>query len=203
MPIPRFVLFDMDDVPCRYDVQARAAHLAGLARTTPGRVHDAIWRSGFEGLADAGAIDTETYLSGHGERIGYVPSLQEWLDARKASMTPNIDVLELVDRLRRTARVAVLTNNSTLVAENIDFLFPELRSLFGADIYASAAFKASKPQAECFRQCLSMLGAAPQETLFVDDLPVNVAGAEQAGLLGHRYESPGALAACLRFHGLA
>ncbi len=202
MPTPLLVLFDMDDVLCTYNRQVRAAHFARLAGTTTNAVLDAIWGSGFESLGDAGTLDADAYLRGCGERIGYSLTLEEWLDARQAAMVPRPEVLRLVERVRERAKVAVLTNNTTLVADHIDRLFPELPHLFGRAIYASAGFRAAKPDVDCYRQCLAMLDVAPSDTLFVDDLPQNVAGAQEAGLSAHHYTSPDTLAELLRSCGL-
>jgi putative hydrolase of the HAD superfamily len=196
------VLFDMDQVLCDYDRQARCAYLAKLAATTAEAVYAAIWETGFETSADAGAIDAQTYLRSFGERIGYPLTLDEWLEARKLSMTPRPAVLDLVRRVRERTRVAVLTNNPMLVADHIDQLLPGLRPLFGDAIHASARFKAAKPDPECFRRCLHHLGATPGSTLFVDDLAENVEGAVEAGLSAHRYVSPEALAEVLRDYDL-
>lgn len=190
------------EVLCAYDRPARCAYLANLAGTTPEAIYTAIWGAGFETGADTGAIDAQSYLRGYGERIGYPLTLDEWLAARRVSMTLRPQVLDLVRRVREKARVAVLTNNTTLVAEHIDRLLPELRPLFGDAIYASAGFKAAKPDPICFRRCLDVLSRTPGSTLFIDDLAENVAGAVEAGLFAHRYVSPEALAAALRDHDL-
>jgi glucose-1-phosphatase len=202
MPAPSLVLFDMDDVLCTYSKQVRSAYLAQLTGSTPQAVYDAIWGSGFEALGDAGTLDAESYLRGYGERIGYPLTLDDWLDARRAATTPRPEVLELVSQVREQARIAVLTNNTTLVEDHIGRLFPELPPLFGEAIHASAGFRTAKPDPECYRRCLSLLNVAPGDTLFVDDSPENVAGAEQAGLFAHRYISPDVLAARLRSFGL-
>lgn len=202
MPAISLVLFDMDDVLCAYSRPTRAAYLARLAGLSPDTVLAAIWDSGFEAQADAGVIDTETYLRGHGDRLGYALTLDEWLEARRVSMAPRHEVLDMVERVRERARIAVLTNNTTLVTEHVDRLFPELRPLFGDAIYPSAGLRAAKPDSECFRRCLRKLGAAPSEVLFIDDLAENVAGAERAGLTGHQYRSPEELAEVLRHHRL-
>ncbi|HLZ64598.1 MAG TPA: HAD-IA family hydrolase [Aliidongia sp.] len=196
------MLFDMDDVLCAYSRPTRCAYLAKLAGSTPEAVYAAIWETGFEAQADAGILDAGDYLRGYGERLGYPLTLSEWLDARKASTTPKHEVLDLVRRVRERARVAVLTNNTTLVADHIERLFPELRPLFGDAIYASAAFRAVKPSLECFDRCLGALGVAPRDVLFVDDLAGNVAGARRAGLSAHHYISPQGLADVLRHHEL-
>ena len=202
MPPPSLVLFDMDDVLCAYSRTARAAHLAHLAGTTTEAVLEAIWGSGFETVGDAGTLDANAYLRGFGERIGYPLTTGEWVDARRAGISPRRKVLEIVRQVRGRARVAVLTNNTTLVADHIKELFPELPPLFGQDVYTSAGFCAAKPAEECYRRCLSALGASPTDTLFVDDLPENVAGAEATGISAHLYTSPHALTQLLREQSL-
>ena len=136
----RLVLFDMDNVLCDYDRGKRVACLAELAWASSEAVHEAIWDSGFELLGDSGALEAADYLRGFGERIGYPLSLAEWVEARRRSMQADRAMLEIVDRLRQSVDIAVLTNNTTLVADHIDTLLPELRPLFGANIYTSDQF---------------------------------------------------------------
>jgi glucose-1-phosphatase len=202
MPWISAVLFDMNDVLCRYDKGARILRLAQASRKDPATIDAAIWGSGFEDLGDAGAMDAEAYLRGFGERIGYALTLHEWIAAMKAAIMPLPEALTLAARLAREARIALLTNNNLLVAREIDAFFPELRPIFGDSIFVSAAFQARKPDPEVYRRCVARLGARPEATLFVDDSPKNVAGAEAAMLQGHRYTSPEALAGLLQSNGL-
>jgi putative hydrolase of the HAD superfamily len=198
----KLVLFDMDNVLCGYDRGKRVACLAELAGSTSDAVYKAIWDSGFELLGDSGALDAADYLRGFGERIGYPLSLDEWVEARRRSMQADRAMLEIAARLRKTVDIAVLTNNTTLVADHIDTLLPELRPLFGAHIYTSAQFKTAKPDPRCYRLCLSELQVAPATVLFIDDLAQNVAGAKEAGLLAHHHTTPEALRQALMKYGL-
>lgn len=198
----KLVLFDMDNVLCDYDRGRRVACLAELAGTSSEAVHAAIWDSGFELLGDSGALDAADYLRGFGERIGYPLSLDEWVEARRRSMQADRGMLEIARCLRDTVDIAVLTNNTTLVADHIDTLLPELRPLFGSRIYTSAQFKTAKPDPRCYRLCLSELQAAPDTVLFVDDLAANVAGAREAGLFAHHYNSVETFRQALSEHGL-
>ncbi|WP_349631479.1 HAD family phosphatase [Bradyrhizobium sp. BR 10289] len=198
----KFVLFDMDNVLCDYDRGKRVACLAELSGSTSAFIHEAIWGSGFELLGDSGTLDTADYLRGFGERIGYPLSLEEWVEARRRSMQADRAMLEIVRRLRETVDIAILTNNTTLVADHIDTLLPELRPLFGSKIYASARFKTAKPDPHCYRLCLSELQAEPKTVLFVDDLAANVAGARKAGLLAHHHSSVETFRQALSEYGL-
>ena len=59
-----------------------------------------------------------------------------------------------------------------------------------------------KPSAEIFDRLRARFDLVPGETLFVDDVEANVAGARTAGFLAHRFVDPPTLAAALRDHGL-
>ncbi|MET4799337.1 HAD family phosphatase [Bradyrhizobium sp. LB11.1] len=183
------VLFDMDNVLCAYDRRTRASRLAEFSGNTAADVYQAIWESGFERSGDDGTLSRQEYLREFGERIGHDLSLAEWLDARRASMTPDHAMLKVVDHLRGSVDVAVLTNNTELVVDHIDLLCPELRPLFGSRMYASAQFRAAKPDVSCYARCLAALSVRPDVVLFVDDLAENVAGAREAGLHGHHFTS--------------
>jgi putative hydrolase of the HAD superfamily len=192
----------MDNVLCDYDRGKRVAFLAKLAGASSEFVYKAIWETGFELLGDSGALDAADYLRGFGERIGYPLSLDEWVEARRHAMKADRAMLEIAGRLRETVDIAVLTNNTTLVADHIDTLLPDLLPLFGSRIYTSAQFKTAKPDPRCYRLCLTELGVMPEAVLFVDDLPANVAGAREAGLFAHHHTSVQAFRQALSAHGL-
>jgi HAD superfamily hydrolase (TIGR01509 family) len=182
---PQLVIFDMDQVLCRYDRPLRLRRLAAISARTPEEIFAAIWQSGFEARSEAGAMDAEAYLRGFGERIGYPLTRSQWVEARRMAMTPFPDVLSLVARVKHSVSVAVLTNNGFLTKETIALLFPELPPLFEAKLMFSAEFAARKPDLQVYRRLLARLGVAPAAALMVDDDADNVAGAEAAGLHGY------------------
>jgi putative hydrolase of the HAD superfamily len=191
----RAVIFDMDDVLCRYDWRGRIDALARLASRPAAEVKAAIWDSGFEDEADRGALDADAYLAGFAARLGRPFSRADWIADRKASMTPWPDMLALAGEIAARADVAVLTNNGRLTHEAIDALFPALRPIFGERIIVSGALGLAKPDPRAYRAVLQRLGVAPREALFTDDLAENVAGAEAAGLHGHVHAGADALRA--------
>jgi putative hydrolase of the HAD superfamily len=192
------VIFDMNDVLCRYDRAARILSIANASHREPAAIEAAIWGSGYEDLADTGAMDADDYLRGFGERIGYALTLQEWIAAMRGALSPLPKALRLAVEIGSNARIAVLTNNNYLVAREIDVLFPELRRAFGEFFFVSAEFRARKPNPEVYRRCVARLGEPAQATLFVDDSLTNVAGAKRAKLHGHLYVGPEALARAVK-----
>src|SRR5258708_31312455 len=177
----------MDGVLDRYDLGARLDRLAAATGKRAAAIHAAIWKSGFEDAADAGKLSAEEYLRGFAERIGAPISRAAWIAARRAGMHPDRDVLELANHLKRRADIAVLTNNGFLVKDAFGELFPELPPLFGERLHVAAEFGAKKPDPAVCRRLVARHGIEPMSAMMIDDKPENVAGAEAAGLAGHRY----------------
>jgi len=202
MPKVSLALFDMHDVLCRYDRAKRLDDLARISGKPADEIYKAIWGSGFEGEADAGKLDADAYLAGFGKRLGYPITLREWLDNRKLATVPMLEILAIMAAVKQRAKVAVLTNNHTLVREHLDFLFPELFTLCGDQSYVSAQFGAAKPDPQVYLRCVAATGGTPAETLFIDDSKANVDGALAAGLQGHVFTDAASLQACLRGLGL-
>jgi len=195
------VLFDMNDVLCRYDRSVRIAGLAALTGRKPTTIETAIWSSGYEDSADTGGLGADDYLRGFGERIGYPLSLSEWIATLQDSITPLQQMLALAKRLTLVSSVSVLTNNNFLLAREIATIFPAVSSIFGSSFHVSAEFGARKPEPEVYQRCVARLGVTAASTLFVDDSPANVAGAEAAGLLAHQFTTIEALAELLARYG--
>jgi len=196
------VVFDMDDVLCRYDLRGRQERLAALAGSTAEAVHEAIWASGFEDAADAGAMDAGGYLAAFGERLGYPLTGEQWLAARRQAMHPTAAILDLARALKPRVTIAVLTNNGPLLESLIDQAFPDLRPLFGERIFFSWSFGTAKPDPAVFTAVCARIGSRPEATFFTDDKAENAAGAEAAGLIGHTFTGIRQLTAALTRYGL-
>jgi putative hydrolase of the HAD superfamily len=62
------------------------------------------------------------------------------------------------------------------------------RTFFSCDL------RAVKPEAAAYKAVLDALQVEPDDVVFVDDRPANVAGAEAAGIRAVLFESPDQLA---------
>lgn len=196
------ILFDLNGVLYNYDRAARIAHLASISKLSPEAILAAIWESGFEDSGDAGILDAADYLRDFGARIGCDLAEADWVAAQQASVTPIAPTLALLPRLRDDVQCAVLTNNNLLVLRHFPTLYPEAAALAGSRTCVSAEFGARKPDPEVYRRCLIRLGVAPQQALFIDDSPANVAGASTAGLHSYQYTGSEDLGADLASRGL-
>jgi putative hydrolase of the HAD superfamily len=59
-----------------------------------------------------------------------------------------------------------------------------------------------KPEPDCYRAVLAMLGAGPADVVFIDDRPENVAGAAAVGIRGVHFTTPEAVRTALAGHGI-
>ena len=186
---PQLVIFDMDDVLCHYDLGRRLRALSRLSGKTPRDIRAAVWDSGFEGDADAGAYpDPDRYLAEFGRRMGYPISREQWIAARRESMTPIPQVLDLARAIGKTARIAIYTNNGPIVKMCLDEVFPEAAEIF-VERFCSYEFATKKPDPDSFVRLLERLAVAPTAAWFIDDKRSNVQGARLAGLLAHHFRS--------------
>lgn len=198
----RCVLFDLDDVLADYDRSVRVGHLAHAIGCPAEDVQAAIYGSGIEDAADGGMLTAETYLDALSTHLGRTVTLEAWTAARRAATRIRPDMLALAATLAGRVTVAVLTNNSVLMAQQLAQIAPELFPLFQDRAFASAQFGARKPQVEVYAHCLDRLGLAAEATLFVDDNEDNVEGARKAGLHAHHYRDLAAWKATLAGFGL-
>ena len=65
-------------------------------------------------------------------------------------MSPNPEVLALAAEVSKTYAIAVLTNNSQFVSDNIGYLCPAIAGLFGKNVFASASFSRREAVARRF-----------------------------------------------------
>lgn len=196
------MLFDSDGVLCRYDFLERMRLLEAALGVEAETVDAQIFRSGFEDAADMGEMDAEDYLEGLSDRLGVTVTAEVWLDARRRSMTPNREVLDIARRVGERAKIAMFTGNGHLTADAYASLFPEAVELFGERCFFSARLGATKDTPEAYARILSRLDWVADETLMIDDQPTFCDAAEEAGLQTHLFGNLDDLVADLEKRGL-
>ncbi|WP_305989257.1 HAD family phosphatase [Roseibium sp. MMSF_3544] len=190
MPDISFVVFDMDQVLYDYDHQIRLELLEKLTGRPAAEIDAAVWGGPHETKAEAGSPDTaEGYLAQYAELLGYPIDFDTWVDIRRKMMRARPEVLDLARRIRVRADMALLTNNGMMLKAALPFCAPDMIEIFGDKAHVSAEFKARKPDPEIYERVCARYGHAPQASAFIDDNPANVAGAVEAGLVGHVYTS--------------
>ena len=186
---PEAVIFDMDDVLCRYDLGRRLRALARITGQIPRDIRAAIWDSGFEDVADTGGYpDPDDYLREFGQRLGFPITRAQWVEARRESMQPWPDMLALAKSIGGQVRIAIYSNNGPLTKAALPELFPACAEIF-AEHYHSFEFGMKKPDPKSFLKLMERMGTEPARCWFIDDKKSNVVGARMAGLAGHHFVS--------------
>ncbi|HEY8523444.1 MAG TPA: transcription antitermination factor NusB [Acidimicrobiales bacterium] len=109
------------------------------------------------------------------------------------------EVLALVDQVRERVPVALLSNASTRLADDLDRA--GITGHFDT-VVGSADIGLTKPDAAAFTAAADRLGVPPERCLMVDDLADNVEGARAAGMRAVRFTGVDDLRAALVAAGL-
>jgi putative hydrolase of the HAD superfamily len=108
-------------------------------------------------------------------------------------------VMELVDQVREQVPVALLSNASSRLSD--DLRRSGILDRFDA-VVGSADIGVCKPEREAFLAATERLGVAPERCMFVDDVEDNVAGASAVGMQARRFRDVDELATDLIEAGL-
>lgn len=155
-----------------------------LARAMDGRTSFDEW------CAEIG----EEIAGAHG--IEAALAAEAWADS---GWTIDLSTLDLVAEARATVPVALLSNASTNLLEDL-----ERSGVAGAfdAVVGSASIGAAKPAEHAFRTAAAAIGVPFERCLFVDDTPGHVEAARALGARAEVFTDTGSLAALLTEVGL-
>jgi putative hydrolase of the HAD superfamily len=119
---------------------------------------------------------------------------ESWLNVQPATV-------ELAAELAAAGyRLALLSNAPADVALAV----PELpMATFFEHLIFSCFLRSIKPDPDCYRAALGVLGADPADVVFLDDRPENVAGASALGIRSLRFTDADTARAGLAGYGIA
>ncbi|HEY3811100.1 MAG TPA: HAD-IA family hydrolase [Acidimicrobiales bacterium] len=187
-----WLLCDYGEVLCLPPTAEDRAHLAAIAGWDPARgdFWSAYW---VDRLAyDRADLTAAEYWAGVLGR----PPAPDQLDRLTAAdaagwLHPNPLTIEAVQRAgRRGLLLAIFSNAPIEVAQRIDaapWLAPFTKRFF------SCYLRAVKPEPGAYQAVLEGLAARPEEVVFFDDKPANVAGAAAVGIDARLFEDPAQL----------
>jgi putative hydrolase of the HAD superfamily len=185
------VVFDMDGVLAHLDRARRLQLLSEMTGKDADFLHAAIWASDFESSAEAGAYPTGVeYLAEFNRRTQSNLTREQWIRARRDSMTLDPETLRIAEAVRAQCDIAMLTNNGSLLYESLPEIAPEVHRVFGDRAHASFQLNARKPQPRVFERLLSRYGTPAARAVFIDDCEEFVAGAREAGMHGIVHTGP-------------
>jgi HAD superfamily hydrolase (TIGR01509 family) len=105
----------------------------------------------------------------------------------EAGATLNQDVVDIIKALRPHYRLGLISNSPSRLIRDLLAQY-RLEPLFHEIVISSEAGHI-KPEPEIFTIALDRLGVPASETVFIDDNPRHVQGAERVGLTGLTFTS--------------
>lgn len=181
------VIFDMGNVLLRWDPQYIVSRFTGDPEAQR-QIRAAIFEDPDWAAQDAGAISEDEmrdHIRGRLPEALHEVALN-CFDAFEQYMSDIPETQALVAELRAAGRRIYLLSNA-----NVRFWdYLNGREFFrGFDgIVISARERLVKPDVRLYRLMMERYGLKPEECLFIDDMPANVAGAEAAGMAALRFD---------------
>lgn len=196
---PQFIYFDLGNVLLFFDHPKAARQMAALAGMTQADVWAIVFDSDLEMRYERGEIDCRAFYDEFCRRTSSAPDFATLKLAAAEIFEPNHAVIDLVYRLKAQGhRLGVLSNTCAAHWEYcVDGRYPVLKECF--EVYAlSYELKAMKPASIIYQRAAELASVAPEQILFIDDRPENVAGAQAAGYDAVEYNSAAELEQQLR-----
>jgi putative hydrolase of the HAD superfamily len=178
------ILFDIGNVLLRFDYQ-KALNAMLLTSGTP--VKQAARESEPLVLAyERGELDRETFLIQLAQIFKYFGTLDSLAAIWSDIFTPNQPMVDLVEAASEQCPLYLMSNTSDLHMEHVGKRYPFF-SLFRDGVYSYRVGKL-KPDPAIYAIAVEQLGVTPSETIYIDDIQVNVEAGAQAGFVACHYD---------------
>ncbi|MBY0231797.1 MAG: HAD family phosphatase [Gemmataceae bacterium] len=202
MPI-RTIVFDFGNVLARFCHRRAAEQVARLGppSLSADLVHAHILDADLEERFEKAQLTAAEVLASMRAKFGLAGTDAELAFACSDIFTPIPETHAVIRRLHGRYRLYLLSNTNELHFARFRQQFDEVLSLFDG-ILASHLVGLRKPDPAIYRLIEQRSGCRPEECLFIDDLPANVAAAEALGWRAIRFIEGVDLAAELARHGV-
>ena len=182
---PQPFLIDIGNVLCTFDFDAMIRRLDAQSSGSPDTVV-----SEFDELKDhyeSGAWDDEKFIEHVTTSVGFEGTRDDFVATWTEIFTQNEPMAETVEALHTAGHpLYLLSNTNELHLRYLLATFPVF-SHFADGVYSHRA-GSIKPQRRIYEIAFERFGLAPGETLYIDDLPQNIATGKELGLISHQYD---------------
>jgi putative hydrolase of the HAD superfamily len=197
-----WVLFDYGGVLSTPQPDAEVALLASVAGAPVPDFRDAYWAHRFS--YDRADTDGPAYWQKVAAGLGRSFSAAQVAELTRLDIASwqhlRDDSVALVADLAAAGhRLALLSNAPVEVAVGVAGM--PVAALFEHCAF-SCFLRSAKPEPECYRAVLALLGTGPAEVIFVDDRPENIAAAAALGIRGVHFTGAGQARAALAQRGV-
>lgn len=136
---------------------------------------------------ESGAISADEYTAWALDLLGGNATPEEFRHYWQRIFTPNEPMWENVRQLAAAGhRLILFSNTNAIHCPWVFEAYPEFSLFHGAVLSFETGF--IKPQPPIYQHAIDAHGLTPSETLYIDDLPENIATGEQFGFICHQYD---------------
>lgn len=174
------VFFDLGKVLADFNWKPAAEKIAENSAMTPDEVHALCTGSAMALEYETGKIETKLFFERLKNELNYNGSIRQLQDIWSDIFTPISKHLELLGKIHVNYPVGLISNTNEAHVEWITKKFGFL-DWFPKPTYSFIAGYL-KPHEKIFQDALKALSVRAEESLFIDDLEVNVLAAMKLGM---------------------
>jgi putative hydrolase of the HAD superfamily len=136
---------------------------------------------------ETGLISRADFVKAVREAFAHDGPEDHFLDTWSRIFEVNIPMVEWARSIHPTTPLFLLSNIGSIHHDHIFAEYDFFTILFRDGVYSYKA-GVMKPTHRIFEIARDQFGVNPSTTLYIDDLPDNVKGAESLGFIGHHYD---------------
>lgn len=186
----RFMYFDLGKVLVHFDHQIAVEQLAELSRRPAELVQQVVFDSGLQNDYETGLVDSPQFVARVNTALESDLSTTDVLRAISDIFTPNQSILEAIGLVQSSGvPLGILSNTCEA---HWQWIMQQRWPMFGpwwSQIVLSYEVGSMKPAGPIYQVCEQKAGCPPEQILFTDDRPENVAAAAQRGWSTHLFTS--------------
>jgi len=111
----------------------------------------------------------------------------EWNSAFIKLNSVNTDVIELINKLSKNYKIAILTNVSK--SRHLEKMKRYMHEVKYDALFTSCYLKMRKPEHRIYRYVLKKMKVNPAEAIFIDNLKINTEGAVEIGIKSIQFKN--------------
>ena len=180
------LVFDFGNVVGFFSHRRASERIAALAGSDADKGHRVLFGGALEDDYESGRLSTAAFLAEVRQACGLTCADEVIAEAYADIFWPNADVCELLPHLAEVCPLLLLSNTTELHTRQFRAQFDGALRHF-RHLILSHEVGVRKPRREIYAHAQRLAGCAPQELVFIDDLPANVEGARACGWQGLVY----------------
>ena len=182
---PTHALVDIGNVLLAFDFEPALRRLVAVEAPNPDeRILSLIdKKDDFE----SGKISEDAFIAWASERLGFTGTPNQFRAEWNSIFTPITAMWSSMHDLKNRGLTLILLSNTNAIHARTFLPDYEVFSLFDHAVF-SHLVRAIKPDPIIFEHAIETYSLDPTHTLYLDDMPENIAAGEKLGFLSHQYD---------------